>query len=261
MVRSDVPTILLIRGVPGSGKSTLAKRCAGFVHIETDQFFSRTGVYRFERMLLRDAHHWCLAETKLHISQGEDVVVSNTFCKLKSLTPYLELPATVRVFTAEGVYRNCHGVPAPKVQAMRDTWEPYPDTEPLADLPAVGEGLALADAQSPEDQDRAIFDLVLSGHPEAAILEYVESQGHADPVAIILRATQRFVDQAERTPVAAQCGFLLDSFRELARKSTEIGDYGGARGNLKEYMAVVKYLAEHGLVRVDADDSEGDSQK
>jgi len=250
MGKSGIPRLLLIRGVPGSGKSTLAKQCAGFVHLETDQFFSRSGVYRFEQEVLRDAHHWCLEETKHQLGEGNSVVVSNTFVTLKQLAPYLKLAADVSVYEATGEYRNTHGVPEPLVQKMRDRWEPYPDTQPLDTLKLDPEALAIAEpAPNTEAGDHGIMDLVISGHPEADILAYVESTGESDPLAAIVRATRRFMDQAERVPIVAQCGYLLDTFRELARKSIEIGDYAGGRSSLKEYFSVVRYIAESGIAQ------------
>ena len=257
MVVSDLPELLLIRGLPGSGKSTLAKRCAGYTHLETDQFFSRSGIYKFERALLRDAHNWCLAETRLKLSEGQNVVVSNPFTTAKELARFLALPANVRVFEATGEYRNVHGLPAAKVQKMRDKWEPYEFAEPLDTLPIAEQASAVARTNSDEDDDRAIFDLVLSGHPEGSIVDYVSSIGHADPVAVIIRATNRFLAQAQRTPILAQCGFLLDTYRALAKKSTEIGDYNGAKGILKEYFAGVKYIEAEGLADGEEEPAKG----
>ena len=118
---------------------------------------------------------------------------------------------------------------------------------------AAGETLP-AKTPTEEEEDRRIFDLVLSGHPNEQILDYVKSCGHHDPGKIALRAVSRFVTQAEGVPVVAQCGFLLDSYRELARKCADIGDFQGARACMKEYFATVRYLDERGFARRDEDE-------
>ena len=44
--------LYLIRGLPGSGKSTLAKSIGG-IHIEADQYFVESGVYKFDVLQLK----------------------------------------------------------------------------------------------------------------------------------------------------------------------------------------------------------------
>ena len=108
----------------------------------------------------------------------------------------------------------------------------------------TGPPAASSETRSAEElEDRQIFDLILSGHPPEQILAYIAGQGHAQPNAIAVRAVQRYVSQVESVTTSAQCGFLLDTYRELARQSTEIGDFQGARACLKDYFAVVRYVA------------------
>lgn len=97
------------------------------------------------------------------------------------------------------------------------------------------------------ERDRQIFDLVLSGYSADAVIDFLRSVGVADPKALAMEAVERFVNQADGIPVVAQMGFLLDSFRELARKASEIGDFQGARQCLNEYNKVVRYLHENGM--------------
>lgn len=122
--------LVLIRGLPGSGKSTMAKTMAllGGYHVEADQYFCRSGEYRFNLSLLNAAHIWCLLWTERYLQQGRTVIVSNTFTQEWEMQPYFalakELGKKVKIIEAKGTWKSIHGVPEEAIQRMRDRWEP-----------------------------------------------------------------------------------------------------------------------------------------
>lgn len=117
--------LVLVRGLPGSGKSTLARDMKGHVHIETDMFFTDSeGVYRFDPDALRVAHSWCQHQVRMHLRDGHDVVVSNTFTRAWEMKPYFDMGYPVRVLTCNGRWPNVHGVPQETIDRMAERWEP-----------------------------------------------------------------------------------------------------------------------------------------
>jgi predicted kinase len=124
----------LVRGVSGSGKSTLAKKlwrdsCVGgeFGGVyEADQFFldGTQTEYRFDAKFLPYAHQWCLAQVARAVMFEDDVIVSNTFTQYWEIEKYLKLAKAngykVHMIHCTGEYQNVHGVPASKVQEMKD---------------------------------------------------------------------------------------------------------------------------------------------
>lgn len=129
--------LILVRGIPGSGKSTLAKLMADVMHFEADMFFvdRETGEYKFDGMRIGEAHEWCQSITKQTLAEGYNVVVSNTFTRLKEMRPYFamakELNILPSVYLAQGGFRNVHGVPDHVLDNMRKRFE-Y-DVTPLYD--------------------------------------------------------------------------------------------------------------------------------
>lgn len=88
------PTLILIRGPIGTGKSTMGtyfKDVHGFVHMETDMYFWKDGVYAFDVSLLDKYHKRCLEEVTNLLKRGKSVVVTNCFKCRWELKPYLEL--------------------------------------------------------------------------------------------------------------------------------------------------------------------------
>lgn len=125
--------LLLIRGTPGSGKTTLAKTVyvpQGYVHLEADMFFERSGEYKFDPTLLGKAHGWCQWETIKYLKEGKNVVVTNTFTRLKEIKDYVNIAngnsIELIVIHAQGNFKNVHGVPEDKLAAMKARWQPYP---------------------------------------------------------------------------------------------------------------------------------------
>lgn len=128
--------LYLVRGVSGSGKSTLAKKLSwsgehylpAGLYFEADMFFEGVGIlaggYRFDAKFLPYAHQWCLASVAKEMLFERDVIVSNTFTQYWELEKYLKLAKAngykVHMIHCTGEYQNVHGVPASKVQEMKD---------------------------------------------------------------------------------------------------------------------------------------------
>lgn len=120
--------LYLIRGIPGSGKSTLAKTIGkgiegNWSHYEADMFFVNEGVYKFDYSKIKDAHEWCLDQTKEDISRGYTVIVSNTFTTSMELTPYFDIALMYgimpTVITCNSNWGNIHNVPEDTLANMK----------------------------------------------------------------------------------------------------------------------------------------------
>lgn len=125
--------LILIRGLPGASKSTLAKTKyvpIGFIHLEADMYFERSGSYVFDPKLLGKAHEWCQFETKKNLMDGKNVVVSNTATTVKEVNDYAkiakEMSVPFTVYKATGNFKNVHNVPEEVLQKMADRWQDYP---------------------------------------------------------------------------------------------------------------------------------------
>lgn len=125
--------LFIVRGLPGSGKSTIAKKLlnagAASKHFEADMFFVRDGEYQFDASRIKEAHEWCQKKVRMTLSQGDNVVVSNTFVKQWEVQPYLdicsELGVDYAIIVATGIYPNIHGVPDEVIDRMRLNWEHF----------------------------------------------------------------------------------------------------------------------------------------
>ena len=125
------PRLVLIRGLPGSGKSTMAQAMTDHVHFEADMYFMSDGVYTYDASKIGAAHEWCRAEMTKALAAGKNVVILNTFSRLHEMQKYIdsakELGVEVTVIEATGSWPNTHGVPAERVEQMRQRWEKMPD--------------------------------------------------------------------------------------------------------------------------------------
>lgn len=131
------PMLIIIRGISGSGKSTLSERLnreiGNFIHLEADMFFyDENGIYCFDIKKLKEAHNWCLNETRKNLLEGKQVIVSNTFTMMWEMYSYLELVKEInnvklRVIKMETEYQNTHNVPEQIVKSMKERFEDYPN--------------------------------------------------------------------------------------------------------------------------------------
>ena len=132
--------LIIVRGLPGSGKSTHAKhnliRIQDWdktVHLETDMYFIKNGVYQFDGNLIKKAHEWCYKTTEVFLNQKYNVVVSNTFTQKWEFDKYLtlaeELGIPYKVIRMTGNYGNIHDVPEDILKRMADRFEDFPNEE------------------------------------------------------------------------------------------------------------------------------------
>lgn len=123
-------SLTLIRGLPGSGKTTLAKKIKTSIHLEADMYMMQKGKYVFDRAKLGAAHTWCQDTTFIYLSNGYDVVVSNTFTKLKELVPYIEIAEQIGcdliVYRLNNNYGSIHNIPEETIERMRQRFQAYP---------------------------------------------------------------------------------------------------------------------------------------
>ena len=138
-IKYMIPKILtLVRGLPGSGKSTFANIITNkFSICEADKFFyDKEGNYNFDATKLREAHNWCREQVEIRMKDNQineqfypEIVVSNTFTQEWEMDAYFGLANQYgyKVFTIivenrhDGV--NEHGVPAEKLEQMRNRFE------------------------------------------------------------------------------------------------------------------------------------------
>lgn len=115
--------IVLIRGLPGSGKSTLAKSMNEYVHLEADMYLMIDDLYVYDATKVKAAHDWCVAQAKLNLEKGLNVVVSNTFVKLWEIDRYIKLGFPYRIIEMKNRWKNVHGVPEEVIVEMQKRWE------------------------------------------------------------------------------------------------------------------------------------------
>lgn len=126
--------LILIRGVQGSGKSTFASKIKtkGCVVLEADMFFLNHAEYEWDPRFLKHAHQWCYSSTVRALKLGQDVIVANTFIRIKDIMPYIRLQEglfpELNIFVTEMYtrYKNIHGIPESKVDEKVKQFEAIP---------------------------------------------------------------------------------------------------------------------------------------
>jgi hypothetical protein len=131
--------LFLLRGLPGSGKSSLANSIGG-TWVEADMYFlNSAGEYKFNPMVLMEAHKWCrdrvekemkwYSELDPVLESDSRIVVSNTFTMEWEMQPYYDLAEKYgyRVYSLVVENRhggvNEHGVPEEKLVQMKQRFE------------------------------------------------------------------------------------------------------------------------------------------
>lgn len=123
--------LILIRGIPGSGKSTFArKNFPNILHLENDMFHYHNGEYEWEAENQKDAMAWCVETTDNALHLGMDVVVSNTFTKIKYIEHYKMIAnlygADFVVYRMDTKYKNIHGLNEGMVSNFKKSMQDYP---------------------------------------------------------------------------------------------------------------------------------------
>lgn len=134
----NTPTLVIVRGIPGSGKSTFAEYCVKKLaeehitatHCESDDYWMRNGVYKFDARFLHTAHKWCFKKVFESFKNSKIVFVTNTFTTMKELNTYLKEAAQrglkVTVVRMANEFQNQHEVPELTLEAMRNRFCDYP---------------------------------------------------------------------------------------------------------------------------------------
>ena len=121
------PVLILIQGIPGAGKTTLAKRLCkslGIRFYEADQWFARSGTYKFEQEKLGVAHQWCYNKVKGNLMHNQTCICSNTLTASYFLEKYLDLASQcnanyflIKLCTE---HKSVHNPPSEIIQIMRE---------------------------------------------------------------------------------------------------------------------------------------------
>lgn len=125
------PHLYIVRGLPGAGKTTfVGNYLSDARHFESDQFFTKNDVYKFEGKLIEAAHDWCYSQVVYHLDRGYDVAVSNTFTMMWELEKYLDIPrivdCSISVVEIRTQFKSVHGIPDEKFEIMKNRWEVIP---------------------------------------------------------------------------------------------------------------------------------------
>ena len=131
--------LILVRGVSGSGKSTYVKKnFPTYKHFEADMYhYDKNGVYVWKPENLAIAHKWCQDQVRQALTDGYNVVVSNTSTTRKEVQTYVDivndlgLVIDCRVIRMTTRFQNVHNVPDEKVAQMQQKLKdnPWPGEE------------------------------------------------------------------------------------------------------------------------------------
>lgn len=135
MLSDNVPTVVILRGIPGSGKSTVAEAISqnypAAIH-STDRYHQLDGEHLFQPSRLGEFHQKNQAAFKLSILNKVQVVVcDNANIKRWEFEPYLkaakgyrQIVVLLKADPLEAAERGIHGVPEKKVLQMHRRLEP-----------------------------------------------------------------------------------------------------------------------------------------
>lgn len=128
-------TLIIVRGIPGSGKSTFANKLKNYFEehgyhgdtFESDSFFVKNGVYKFNPKLLYLAHKICYDKVfnNLEKENVDFSIVANTFILKSDVKKYREhaeeLGYDVMIFRMTNKFKDVHEVPEETLQKMRES--------------------------------------------------------------------------------------------------------------------------------------------
>ena len=128
---TSAPVLRIIRGCPGAGKTTFAsKHFPGVFHVENDMFLVKGNTYSWSPGKVKRAIEWCSAMVKNALSNHMDVIVCNTFTKLRFIKHYEDLAnaygARFQVWRCIGNFKNVHGLDDSKVESFKNAMEDWP---------------------------------------------------------------------------------------------------------------------------------------
>ena len=139
--------LVIMQGASGSGKSTVAETIKAMltalghevkIH-STDRQFEVDGVYKFDPSKISVYHAINQKLCRQSLEWGESVIVDNTNTQAWEAKPYVqmaqELGVPVFFVPCHGRFKNLHGVPEDKVEAMRNRCEPLSVEACLASKP------------------------------------------------------------------------------------------------------------------------------
>lgn len=135
-------SLILVRGLSGSGKTWLADMIVGSDTTNRtslcadDYFYDDSGKYEFDHTKLREAHEWCISETRETMQDGVDVIcLHNNFTRKWEAEPYFKMAEEfgyqVQVISLydsgkndkDLADRSPHDISERAIQKQRQQWE------------------------------------------------------------------------------------------------------------------------------------------
>lgn len=134
-------TLILVRGLSGSGKTWLSDMIVGdsptrVMICADDYFINDKGDYQFDYTKIKEAHEWCISETRETLEEEHEIVcVHNNFTRKWEAEPYFkmaeELGYKVQVISLydsgmndkDLAERSPHTISEKAIQKQRHQWE------------------------------------------------------------------------------------------------------------------------------------------